>query len=411
MSSTYQNNGQYVLEEFIIDPTENRDEREFINLIPLLIECNIYESIEDMTMSGSVSIIDASAMDDIFPLDGNERISIRFHTAGNESNPIEYEALIYKISPKHRVTEHSNGFTIYFSSEASILSTRSFVHSGFSDTTDRIVDNIYRQYLTRDIRKPLETTSARGICNHTFGAITPLEAISVLERYASSTQGDAAYVFFENNRSFVFKPLQELYQQEPVASYKYGLSGVYENVDKKNEEAFERIQGIKVKDENSFSDKMMDGLYGSKHCVFDLVTKTFLGDSSVLYNKDEWFDENRSLGKYPSRKKQESREDIIKLSYGSGPDDLILQQDRIESKMKRAELDLFIAEIMVFGDSKIKCGDVIEGFIPNLNMDQKNIINPFSGKFLITSICHNLVPSKYTQTFQIQKDAYEVIIP
>lgn len=411
MSATYQNNGHYVLEELILDPTENRDESQFINLIPLMVECSLYESIEDKVMSGSVSIIDAAAIDDIFPIDGFERISISFYTAGNDSNPINYEGYIYKVSPKHRVTEHANGLTLYFCSEASLLSTRAFVQSGYNDSPDVIVDNIYRQYLQRFTRKPLVTSSAKGICKHVFGAITPLEAISVLERYSSSIEGNSSYVFYEDNQKFNFKPLQELYQQEPVASYKYALAGAYNNVNNKNEESFENIQDIRVKNENSLSDKIMDGLYGSKHCIFDLMTKTFINDSTVLYNKDEWYNKEKSLGKYPSRKKQEQREDIIKMSYGSGVDDLVLHRDRINSEMKRIELELCTAEILVFGDSKLKVGDVIECFLPNLNMDQDNIESPFSGKFLITAIKHMIMPETYTQTIQVQKDAYEVITP
>lgn len=411
MSDTYQNNGQYVIEELILDPTENRDESQFINLIPLMVECDIYESMEDKVMSGAISIIDAAAIDDIFPIDGFERIKISFHTAGNDSHPIEYEGYIYKVGPKHRITEHSNGMTLYFCSEASLLSTRSFVQSGYSDSPDAIVDNIYRQYLQRFTRKRLETSRAKGICNHVFGAMTPLEAISVLERYGSSVDGNTGYVFYEDNQKFNFKPLQELYQQEPIASYKYGLGGTFDDVDKRNEEAFERIQDIRARDENSVSDHVMDGLYGSKHSIFDLMTKTFVDDSNVLYNKDEWFDSNKSLGKHSSRKKQEQKEDVIRMSYGSGVDDLILHQDRIDGMMKRIELELFIADILVFGDSKLKVGDVIEAYIPNLNMDQQNLESPFSGKFLITAIKHMLKPDMYTQALQIQKDAYEVIEP
>jgi hypothetical protein len=233
----------------------------------------------------------------------------------------------------------------------------------------------------------------------------------VLERYSSSIEGNNGYVFYEDNQKFNFTPLQELYQQEPIVSYKYGLGGTFEDVDKRNEESFERIQDIRARDENSLSDHVMDGLYGSKHSIFDLITKTFVDDSTVLYNKDEWYNSNKSLGKHSSRKKQEQKEDVIRMSYGSGVDDLILHQDRIDGMMKRIELELFIADILVFGDSKLKVGDVIEAYIPNLNMDQQNLESPFSGKFLITAIKHMLKPETYMQALQIQKDAYEVIEP
>lgn len=404
--STYTNAGQYVLEELTID-FANQGKQEQISLNSQMISVNLFESIHDKIMSGNISIVDTLSLNDIFPIWGNEIVRIKFHTAGNEKNPVEYEGLIYKISDKHRITEHAEGYTIYFCSESTILSTRSFVQKGYHQTVDHIVGDLYSTRLQKSTHKPIEVTPTKGITSFTFGSVDPLEAISILENDAVSVQGDHSYVFFENHQSYVFKPLQELYRQEPVAHYKYGVAGVYQDVENRQEESFERIQNIKFREENSLIDRTMDGLHGSRHVLFDLVTKKCLNDDSYVYNKDKWFDSTKSLGSIPEKRQTEAGEDTVFMSYGSGLHDLNFHKDRIDSRMKRIELEFLKAEMDVLGDSKIKAGDVLHCTIPNLNLDQESLKHSASGNYLITAIKHHLSTNTYTQVMYIQKDAYE----
>ena len=406
MSGTYQNNGQYALETLELEFNSD-GQVETVDLSAQLVVLNLYESMEHQVMTGNLSVMDTVDLPNILSLYGDEIIRVSFYTAGNEQNPITFEGRLYKISPKHRITEHAVGYTFYFHSQAASLSDRSFVHRGYQDNNHNIASDLYEYFLQGNSPKQLITTPTKGISSFCFGAIKPLEAISILEKQSVSDQGDHSYVFYENHESFVFKPLQELYRQEPVASYYYGAAGVFEDIDKKHEESFEKIQAINIMDDNSFTDRLLDGLHGSRHVMFDLVTKTLMDGQDVVYDKESWFDPSKSLGNISVKQKIDKKDDCVFISYGSGVQDLLSHKDRIDSRMKRIELETFKCEIEVFGDSRTKVGDVLNCYIPNLNMDQENIKNEFSGNMLITSIHHELIPTRYMQTIMIQKDSYE----
>lgn len=406
MSTTYQNNGQYVLEQLELEFSSD-GVIETVDLSAQLVVLNLYESMEHQIMTGNLSIIDTVDLPNILSLYGDEIIRISFYTSGNDQNPITFEGHIYKISPKSRITEHSVGYTFYFQSNAAVLSDRTFVQRGYQDNQHLIVDDIFNFYLKGNSTKPLATSPTKGISSYCFGAIKPLEAIAILEKDSVSTQNDHSYVFYESTESFVFKPLQELYRQEPVASYYYAAAGVFDDIDKKHEESFEKIQGISIMDDNSYVDRIMDGLHGSRHVMFDLVTKTLLDGQNTVYDKESWYDPSKSLGFVPVKQHVERKDDCVYMSYGAGVEDLMSHRDKIDSKMKRIELETFKCEIEVFGDSGIKVGDVLNCYIPNLNIDQENIKNEFSGNMLITAIHHELIPTRYMQTIMVQKDSYE----
>lgn len=400
--SKYSANGHYVLTELVLE-----HEKGEVNLFPVMVSMNLYESIVDGMMSGDLSVIDSINMAELIPLYGNEKIRIGFHTSGNEQNPVEFTGILYKVSPKHRITEHSTGYTINFCSPSSINSERTFVQHGYEGTADQIVSSIYSGYLAGEgDTKPLLTSSAKGTLKYAFGALTPIECIGIISQKAVSGSGDHSYVFFENVHEFVFKPLQELYTQQPVAAYSYQNASTYMNVDDRHEEQFESIQAIQMMDENSFMDRVMDGLHGSSHYHFDLVSKEYLDGSDVHYSKAEWYNPSKSLGEKADMHAIDPSLDVVYLTYGGGPDSKMMHRDAIESRMKRREAEMFKANITVFGDSKIRCGDVVDVFIPNLNIDQENLKSVYSGKVLIGAVRHAFTQSQYLQTFLIQKDAY-----
>ncbi len=400
--SKYAANGHYVLTELVLEHDQGE-----LNLFPVMVSMNIYESIVDGMMSGDLSIIDSVNMAELIPLYGNEKLRIGYHTAGNDQNPIEFTGLLYKIAPKHRITEHSTGYTMHFCSPASLNSERTFVQRGMKGTADQIVSTIYTDFLAGEgDTKPIVTSPSKGNMQYAFGALTPMECISIVSQKAVSGAGDHSYVFFENVHEFVYKPLQELYAQEPAASYSYQSAGVYIDVENRNEEQFESIQAIEMFDENSLVDRVMDGLHGSLHYHFDLMTKEYLDGADVRYSKAEWYDRSKSLGEKPDLHPIEPSNDVVYLTYGASEESKLMHHDAIDSRMKRREAVMFKANITVFGDSKIRCGDVVEVFIPNLNIDQENIKSAYSGRVLIGAVRHAFTQSQYLQTFLIQKDAY-----
>jgi len=399
---TYAGNGQYVLDYIrLIVKDENTDEELEWNLLSFMVEVSLFEDIMN-PMSGYVAVLDSFNFNELLPLYGNEKFEIGFYTAGNEKNRIEYQGFVYKVSEKHRITEHTSGYTIRFCSEAALLSKRSFVNAGFEAEPHNIAKSIYNRYLTDITRKPLEVQQTKGIGQYTFGAHEPLEALSIISRRATGTDQTIAFTFYENNQEFRFESIQTMYQREPVAAYSNTQAGIYEDVKKRFEEQFESYQDIEIYEENSFMDRLMDGLHGSNHGFFDLINKTF---TNFTYRKNERFDPSKSLGDRPDKKFVDGGQDIQTIKYYSGYTEQFFSE--VDSLMKRKESETFKAKVSVFGDSAMKAGDVIFLAVPNWNTDQENVKTMFQGNVLIGSIRHTLTKDHYTQALGVMKDSYE----
>ena len=399
----YSSNGQYVLSRLVLfaKESETSDKEIAWDLSASFTECSIFESLDEEFITGYVTVVDSVNLNDLFPLYGEERVEVSFHTSGAEDFTIDYIGSIYKVSERIRLSEHSTIIKISFCSQEMINSQRKYVQSYFSDTNSNIVNNLYNNYIKSEQAKQIIVEDTLGLSEYTFGAVKPAEAINILKRYSISKDFNSGFVFFENQDAFNFVSLQSLYQQEPVAKYTSRLGGIYEDVQQRVQESFETIQSIKFYEENSFLDRINDGIHGSKHTYFDIVKKQIITHE---YEKDLFYNKEKSLGSIANKKKMKKGDDVTLLSYTS--DKIELTEFDMINRMKHIESKMFSAEISVFGDSKLKAGDVISVYFPRNQADQTSLDNVFDGEVLIFSIRHTFTRDQYVQEIEIVKDAY-----
>lgn len=400
----YATNGQFVLNKLSVfsKDANGEDEIEW-DLIPSYIECSLFESIYDQTMSGYVAVLDSLNVVDLLPLYGNERIEIEFHTAGSD-NVIEYKGRIYKVSERTQVTEKTSGHILRFVSDAMILSERIFVQQGIQDTPDNVVRWLYDTYLTPETEpKPLHTQTGMYVIPYTFGTLHPLEAIAIVSRGCAAADYTHGYMFYENNQEFRFETIESMYQKDPVARYYSAHHGMYDDVKNRVAETFERVQKVIFDEENSLLDRMHDGTHGSDHVFFDLVTKQVVNHH---YRKEDYYLETASLGDTPHKKTIDPGTDITFLSYVNNTIDSTI--DDVISRMAKIQSETFRAYITVFGDSALKAGNVLDVYLPRLNTAPEEMTSVFEGKVLIAALRHTITKDMYMQEIEIVKDSYNV---
>lgn len=391
----YTGNGQYNLQKLSLFYDDNGTEKE-LDLSVAFVHVDLYESIWDNAMSGSVAITDTFGLVELIKLYGGERVELEFSTVGTEQI-IEYTGIVYKVSEKHRITEHASGYIIYFNSEEVINSMRTQTQRAFKSEISNIVTSIFGGIKTN---KPLEVTKTTGIKGAVFGVHKPIEAINILCADAVSQNNEHGYLFFENNVSYNFKPVELLFKGEPVREYYYRNAGMFNEVSQRVNESFGAIQDIAFLEENSYLDRIVEGQHGVTSEKFDLGSKEI--------RKAEYDRTKGSVGLATQRVRRN-----IEPSYQSkskirlGFDSVIPEMDYTKNKMVLTELNTIRFQITVFGDSSIKAGDVCVATIPNWNQDQDEVKGDVSGKFLIGSIHHALSPTTYMQTILIQKEGYE----
>lgn len=392
--NSYASHGSYMLEELVL--TTQTDE---IDLSSMFVSLSLYESMEEQAMSGTITVIDSFNLPDILQLGGNEQVTLSFYTSGNENNPLEYTGTVYKLSERHRLSEHSSGYLIHFCSDVALSSRREFLTRAFNTTISDAVKRILNIYTD----KAVDVVETAGTYSYSFGNTEALEAINLMIPKAYSTSNEVGYVLYETPNQWNFKPLEWLYQQQPVASYGTKSAHTYENVSNRYAEQFESIQNVKILEENSLMDSVNDGMYGSSHQLFDILNKTYTED---VYSVNEQFDPEKSLGYTPTVRPFETKNDQIFLRYDNNNTDNVNNRTYSRTKMVLRRSDLFRAEITLFGDSSISVGNIISVTFPTWVTDQENIGTMFDGEVLIKKICHYLTPNQYLQVMQVNKDAY-----
>lgn len=395
----YQSLGQYTINYMTLRFKTSDGADNELDLSNIFVSVDLYESLFDKTMSGSISIVDSHNLSDVLPMYGGELFEISFETNGTD-RPVVYTGAIYKVSEKHRISEHTSGYTLYFTSVETINSTLQATNVAMEDQVSNIVNRIFKKRLNSE--KELFSIESNGVHKFVFGNHHPFESIDVLTKYAYSTSSEHAYLFYEDNSKFNFVPVEYLYKQDPVRSLTYKGAGIHKEVEQKVVESFDGIQDIIILEENSYLDRIMDGVHGMTAYRYDMFSKEY---KKVEYDKESFFSRDKSLSDLAHKKELEGNyQAVTTMKYNIGMN--IPLKNTVNSRMKRIEMETNRVQVSIFGDSTIQCGQVANVKLPNWNVDQSNLKNSVDGDYLMGQIHHQLTSTKYMQTIMLYKDGY-----
>lgn len=404
--SRYFDDGQYDLVKLTLKTnTSNPVE---LDIMPLMVDMTIYESIYTNTLSGNISLIEAYNLVNEYSLGNGETIEVQYNTAGIDT-VTKHRFVVYKLSEPTRISEHSTGHVFYFMSEEAINSMRKRQFGGYTAEISTIVSSIYDNIKRGFEPKPLEVSDTRNIHNFVFTGNEAFMAIQMLSNQAISKTDDVGYVFFEDSEKFRFVSIEELFQQQPVIEYAYKNSSVFEEIHKRNEESFNAYQAFDILPANNYTERMNEGLYGGSWARFSILDKNL---QIVNYNVRDNYVKEKSLASSPlpiDNNYNDSFSDKLFLTYGLEQNDGF--NPYVNSRMTKLRSSNFTVSIGAFGDSTLKVGMVCKANIPNWSSNSMEPTNPdrdiYTGKFLIAEIKHTFTQKLYTQRIKIIKDAYE----
>lgn len=119
-----------------------------IDIKPLWLELNVYESINSSQITGDVTIADSANHLQNIPIIGQEEIEFVFGTPQNEQIDFEsFRGRIYKVSNMVKTEERQQVYTIHFTSKEFIKNHRSRINVAHEDTGDVICETILRDVL------------------------------------------------------------------------------------------------------------------------------------------------------------------------------------------------------------------------------------------------------------------------
>ena len=109
MSEKLKRAGDVIIGEIILTSSNGMQ----LDIAPQVVSIEITENLFEPFTSGVLTIIDGQNLSNLFPLVGNEFVSVSFHTPTVGDDQYYYKKFfIYAISDKIKLTERTSGYQL-----------------------------------------------------------------------------------------------------------------------------------------------------------------------------------------------------------------------------------------------------------------------------------------------------------
>lgn len=381
----------------------------------------IYENIFSPTISGYIELNDAQDLVNLMPMVGEEKLLITFKSPSmtDADGLFEQAFYVYKMTDRVYTAERAVSYKLHFVSFETIRDLNSKLSKGFSGTISDVVAKILQNDLKTEKKVSVEAT--KNTTMYVSNYWSPFTNINYLaKRSVSNTNDSANYVFYENNRGFNYASIDGLLEKTAVSRYIYdnntrsptsGGGGAGRTIGKD----LERINSYKIDTAYDYMKRIQTGMYASRLITHELVTKTY-NVQTMLY-QDE-FKKHNHLNPNPLSTIGLPAKTFATLdvqpraleTYNNFKTDG-MKNWRLKNAMQMSEISAYSMDITVPGRSDICVGDVVEVFIyrntPISQKDQEEDIidKTFSGRYLITALCHSLNREKHEMHMTLVKDS------
>ena len=409
-----------------------------INMLPFMVELNLFEDIYSSTISGELVVSDALGLISNFRLNGTEFLQVTLRKTTGDNHPIEKNYRIYKIST--RTTNESNAYEIYtinFCSEEFLLAEQYRVSKSFKGTEiSNIIKNILTKYVKVGIgagTKPINVEDTLG----TYDFILPnkklFETINWLATYALPKNGlGADMLFFENRDGYYFRSLQTLYSQNPYQTYKFDPKNISNELNQQVSNVF----NFEVLDFFDTLGGIVNGTFANRAITINPLTRTYKVDND--FNYASYFNQAKTLNNHPAVNNYQNR--YKKTLYDKPPAELEVGTLRMVTENTAMKKDPYISKnpdavandinirkylpnrvaqialanytrikITVAGDASLTVGKTIIFNTYEMNGTiERKLDATYSGKYLITAVRHIVKNNSYITVLEMAKDSVSV---
>ena len=214
MAKGLQHAGDFIVDDLRLVTTTGLE----IDLKTLVLGITLFEDINSMTVTGTISIMDSANIISHGPILGQEYLHLKIRTPfenEEESSTIDFSQnafFVYSISKRQKINNNIQGFVLNFASQELIKSQRLKVTQSLTDTWSNIVKKMLtdKKYLNTKKRVDLEPTA--GIKKFVAPNMRPLDIIKLGMRQAvAEFKGEPTYLFYESLKGFNFRTLASRY--------------------------------------------------------------------------------------------------------------------------------------------------------------------------------------------------------
>ena len=408
----------------------------------------IHEDILRHTIYGSVIVYDTQDIRSILPLTGLERLALKVNTPGlpgydfTEDNGTPFH--IYKVDKITKVERKDNAqyYQIFFCSPEMINNQLETVSRAYAGPIENAINDILKNKLKSKKQFFFENTATNA--KYVIPSLKPFKAINYLSNQCvSGKYNNAGYMFYENKNGFHFRSIESMLAMggsvaRPTRwNFQTQIQMVKDTPKDEVKNIERRMQAVIRYDFSKAADTLsniIDGMYANRLVVHDAFNKTLKthdfdyvkdfekgfhtettgdendADKHVLPNT-QYNDTGKGLNEYPNAKKMVVTETSkVHNDYEFVPSSQTIP--KIVSQRKSLEnLNL---TMLVYGNTLLNAGDVINFTVPLMRPGETITPNPYtSGRYLIMAIKHTITLETQTHemTLRCMKDSVRTPYP
>ena len=445
--------GKYNLSELsIISYRQDKDESKpkFIDIKGIMLTMTLTEDIFNNSLSGALTVYDTQDVRTIFPLTGLERLSVKLNTPGlvgydmTEENGVPFQ--IYKVDSVRKDPNNDIGqfYKIYFCSPEMYNNQLTTVSRAYKGPVEDGVKDLVRSEKYLNSKKILYVEPTKTNAKYVIPSMKPFGAINFLGSQAiSGKYNNAGYRFFETSRGFHFRSLESMLAVNGSVARptSFNFQSQIQNIkDTKKDEVkniMRRMQGVIKYEFNKPVDTLtniIEGFYANKLVVHDAFNKTIkthdfnykdnfekgfhtetIGgetDISKMITPDTQLnDTGKSLYEFADSKKMVVTETSkVHNDYEFVPTSDTLPQI-VSQKAGYKNLNL---SMLVYGNTSLNVGDIINFTAPIMAPGDKAIQNPYTnGRYVILAIKHvmSVESGTHEMILRCYKDSVRTPLP
>ena len=185
-----------------------------VSVRSLVMEINIYESLEGPGKYGNVILADGQAVLTHLPLTGYEQIEFKLATPGC-SKGYDFSMLtghpmhIYKISDRQPTTPSAQVYMLHFCSKEMLNNEMTRVNRTLTGSIDQMVIDIFRNDI--ESKKNLIVEETKGLHKFVMPRMKPFRAISKLSNCAEPLKyKSSGMLFYEDSTGYRFRSIENM---------------------------------------------------------------------------------------------------------------------------------------------------------------------------------------------------------
>jgi len=410
-----------------------------VSLLDYLVEINLYESIFDPVVTGSIILSDSRNLTSFFPLVGDEYLFINVKTPSlNDRYSIYKTFRVYSLENKNYAKD---GSTLIY--ELGIMSTEGFndvlnpIYKSFEGTPSKIINDIFIDYLqaNRNIITGASVKTTLTFLEYPKNALkfispgwTPIQCINWLAgKCLPPTDKAANFLFWETTKGFYFGSMDSILSNLDsfsIGEYVYSETYIKTlSVDEKHK-AMYAIKSLSVETAVNQLDNSRLGYLASSLLDIDVYNKTYeikeyehplefnkyahlnssdsypMFDKNILRNPYAYGKINYSTPKLFT-KVENNFDQIPKVTFGNRRSNLL-------------ELNNFKMEIVIPGRTDVEVGNTIKIIFPrgepggptSQDKTSSKRDTAYTGYYLITNLSHKINPKTHYITMNVVKDSF-----